>query len=413
MPASAPRRKPSVPAAPPEIAADFSPLLAERHVALAVSGGSDSTALMHLASQWARTNHPGLVLSVLTVDHRLRADSAAEAEQVAGWASALGLPHHVLHWGEDPKPSTGLQAKARAARYGLMAQWCRASGAAALLTAHTLDDQAETVLMRLVRTTSPDSLAGIRPRGAWEGLPLLRPLLGTRRQALRDYLSGRGLSWIDDPSNADTRFERVRVRQALAVTGSGSVMPERLAALAARSARAAELLERMSSHWMAIWLQEDEAGICYLPAEHFRDLPPALAERILGKVIAHYGGGQGQAEAGELRRIVDWASSGEGPVRCTLAGALLGRRKTGIWVTREPGRVQTNPEIVPESGKLLWDKRFLVETAPGSKVSPSAGRKTLVAGGAPVFARMAYPWVEQPPDAAEPPRIRFLRITAG
>jgi len=190
-----------VPAAPPDIAADFSALQAERHVALAVSGGSDSIAMMRLAADWARTNHPGLVLSVLTVDHGLRPEATGEAVRVGQWAAEMGLPHQLLRWTDEPKPVSGIQARARAARYGLMAAWCRSNEAGALLTAHTLDDQAETVLMRLSRTMSPESLAGIHPVGGWEGLPLLRPLLRVRRQALRDWLASVGQAWIDDPSN--------------------------------------------------------------------------------------------------------------------------------------------------------------------------------------------------------------------
>ena len=144
-------------------------------MALAVSGGSDSVALMHLAKSWADANHPDLKLSILTVDHGLRPESAGEAEQVGEWAGAMGLSHHVLAWG-GPKPETGLQARAREARYGLMAQWCRDNDAGLLLTAHTLDDQAETVLMRLERSLSPGSLAGIAAEGSWDGLRLLRPL---------------------------------------------------------------------------------------------------------------------------------------------------------------------------------------------------------------------------------------------
>ena len=162
-----------MPAAAPE-AADFSCLTGAGHVALAVSGGSDSMALLRLTQTWAASHHPGLRLSVLTVDHRLRAASAAEARQVGQWAAALGLSHHILEWAGEPKPKTGIQAAARAARYGLMAAWCRANGAELLLTGHTLDDQAETVAMRMARTASPDSLAGIRPLGDWQGLPLVR-----------------------------------------------------------------------------------------------------------------------------------------------------------------------------------------------------------------------------------------------
>jgi tRNA(Ile)-lysidine synthase len=396
-----------VPAAPPDIEADFARLKAERHVALAVSGGSDSTALMRLAADWARTSHPGLALSVLTVDHGLRPGAAAEAAQVGAWAAAQGLPHHVLRWTEEPKPGTGLQARARAARYGLMAQWCQSHGATALLTAHTLDDQAETVLMRLARTTSPESLAGIRPVGGWDGLPLLRPLLRVKRHALRDWLARIGQGWIEDPSNEDARFERVRARRQL-----GALPPEstaRLAALADRSAVAAALLERCARRWIALSLQEHEAGICHIAVSDFRGLPAALQARILGIVIDRYGGGQAVPEAEEVRRIARWACGAEGPVRCTLGGALLGRRKTGFWVTREAGRIDPAPQLLPEDGKLLWDNRFLVDAVPGAVVTATALRKLPPVPGVPVYAQRAAPWVEQP-AGAPPHHARFLRL---
>lgn len=410
MPAGAPRRKPSVLAAPPDPTADFAPLLAESHVALAVSGGSDSTALMCLAAAWARTNHPALRLSVLTVDHGLRPEAAAEARQVGAWAAARGLAHHALRWNSEPKPATGLQAKARAARYGLMAAWCRSHGAGALLTAHTLDDQAETVLMRLSRTTSPESLAGIRPVGGWDGLPLLRPLLRVKRQSLRDWLAEHRQPWIDDPSNEDVRFERVRARRRLAAMDPE--MAPRLAALAERCARAAMLLDRTARRWISVSLQEHQAGICHVASTDFCVLPAALQERILGIVIACYGGDQAQPEAEELRRIARWACAAEGPVRCTLGGALLGRRKAGFWVTREAGRIEASPQTVPESGKLLWDKRFLVEAAAGSTVAPTADRKVPPIPGVPVHAQRACPWIEQP-AGAPPPRIRFIGLQPG
>lgn len=396
-----------MPAAPPDIAADFSPLKRERHVALAVSGGSDSTALMRLAADWARTNHPGIVLSVLTVDHGLRPEAAAEALQVGRWAAECGLAHHLLRWTEEPKPASGLQARARAARYGLMADWCRAHGASALLTAHTLDDQAETVLMRLARTLSPDSLAGIRPVGDWEGLPLLRPLLGVKRRVLRDWLTTLGQNWIEDPSNDDTRFERVRARQRLATMSPES--SRRLAELAEKCARASALLAACSQRWISFSLQEHEAGICHIAAGDFRPLPAALQERILATIIAHYGGGQGAVEAEELRRVARWACTAEGPVRCTLGGALLGRRKTGFWVTREAARIEARPQVVPGSGKLLWDKRFMIEAMAGSTVTPVASRKLPPIPGVPVYAQRACPWIEQP-EGAPPAVSRFLRL---
>ena len=365
---------------------------------------------MRLAADWARANHPDLLLSVLTVDHGLRAGAAAEAAQVGQWAFGLGLSHHILRWDEEPKPATGIQARARAARYGLMAAWCHAHAATALLTGHTLDDQAETVLMRLSRTMSPESLAGIRPAGNWQGLSLLRPLLGTKRQALRDWLTGWGQPWIEDPSNEDERFERVRARRALA--GMGTASTERLAALADKSARAAALLERSARRWIAFSLREHDAGICHVAAADFRDLPEALQERILAIVIDRYGGGQAVPEADELQRAARWACSSEGPVRCTLGGALLGRRKTGFWVTREAARIAADPELVPDSGKLLWDNRFLIEAVAGATVTPTASRKLPSVPGLPVYAQRARPWVELPPGAP-PARTGFRRLNPG
>ena len=307
---------------------------------------------------------------------------------------------------------TGIQAAARTARYGLMAAWCRANGAALLLTGHTLDDQAETVAMRLARTTSPDSLAGIRPLGDWQGLPLGRPLLGARRQSLRAYLTEIGQQWIDDPSNEDSRFERVRVRRALADAERAGTAPDRLAALAAVNADEARQLATAADAWLAQALDEREAGYCILPAAAFRSLSEPLQQRVLARVIAHYGGQAPQPEAGELRRLARWAAADLGPPRRTLGGAVAGRRKRDFWVTRELGRIPAAPVIVPESGRILWDRRFLIEAAPGSLVSAAAARRPELGAGVPVFAREAYPWVERPPGTPDPVRIGFRPLVA-
>lgn len=367
-------------------------------------------ALMRLALDWAASHRPGLTLSVLTVDHRLRRESAMEARQVAQWAAALGLSHHVLDWTDEPKPETGLQASARAARYGLMTAWCRENGAEVLLTGHTLDDQAETVAMRLARTTSPDSLAGIRPMGDWQGLRIVRPLLGVRRQPLRAYLESTGQPWIDDPSNDDSRFERVRVRRALAAAERAGTAPHWLAGLATASAAEAAGMAQDAEAWLGRWLVEHPAGFCVVPATAFRELPEKLQQRVLGRITSHYGGEGPRPEAEELRRLACWAGGEAGAARRTLAGAMFGRRKPGFWVTREPGRIAVSPGIVPEAGKLVWDKRFLIEAGPGSAITPARARRPELGEGVPVFAREAYPWVEQPAGSSAPVRITFRQL---
>jgi tRNA(Ile)-lysidine synthase len=400
-----------VPAAAPEDA-DFSALRGVSHAALAVSGGSDSMALMRLTQAWAARHHPNLTLSVLTVDHRLRTASTAEAGQVGQWAAALGLSHHILSWSDDPKPATGIQAAARAARYGLMTGWCRDHRAELLLTGHTLDDQAETVAMRLVRTASPDSLSGIRPLGGWQGLPLVRPLLGVRRQALRAYLDSLGQAWIDDPSNDDSRFERVRVRRALAEAERAGTATDWLADLAAASAAEARELAAAADAWLAAALDEHESGCCMVPLAAFRALSGELRQRVLARIVGHYGGESPAPAPAELRRLAAWAAGEGGPLRRTLGGIVAGRRKHGFWVAREPGRLAAAPVTVPETGRLLWDARFVIVAAPGSTVTPAGTRRPPLGDGVPVFARKTCPWVEQPAGSPAPERISFRRLAA-
>lgn len=362
---------------------------------------------MRLARDWAVNHHPDMRISVLTVDHGLRPDAAPEARRVGEWAQALGLSHHVLVW-EGQKPETGLQAKAREARYNLLVAWCRSHDAGVLLTGHTLDDQAETVLMRLDRSLGPGSLAGIAAQGSFDGFQLFRPLLAARREALRDYLTGLGQDWIEDPSNDDRRFERVRVRQALSGLLRHGVTPERLAALAQSSSRTNLLLERLASQWLARWLTEEEAGICHVPAGPFITLPEQLQQNILAHIIRHYGGGQFRPEAAELRRLARWVE--QGPVRCTLGGALLGRRKQGFWVTREAARIAVEPMIIPAGGAAVWDGRFHITAAPGSVVRAAGDVAVGLSAEVPAFVRRVYPVVEQPEGAPEAPRIAVLRL---
>lgn len=182
-------------------------------LAVAVSGGADSLALLKLAAQ----AFPGR-LEAITVDHGLRAESAEEAERVRAIAATLGVPHAILRL-DQPLQGPGLQAAAREARYRAMAKHGLAMGIGALLTAHHADDQAETLLMRLNRSSGLSGLAGIRERQQMHGLLVLRPLLGVRRRALRLVLEGTPWPIAEDPANVDERFDRARARRLLARGG--------------------------------------------------------------------------------------------------------------------------------------------------------------------------------------------------
>ena len=206
----------------------FAGLKNEHHVLIAVSGGSDSIALLHLFHQWAM-NCGRPKLTVATIDHGLRMESAAEARHVAKICAGLGIPHIIETW-SGQKPQSGVSEKAREARYALLSVAAKKAGASAIVLGHTMDDQRETVLMRVLRAGAVDmaarpdrttsrGLAGMRIIGNYCGPPyfgpvkLLRPLLAVGRQELRNYLTTRGISWIDDPGNEDLKYERIRIRQ--------------------------------------------------------------------------------------------------------------------------------------------------------------------------------------------------------
>ncbi|MGH6855545.1 MAG: tRNA lysidine(34) synthetase TilS [Aestuariivirga sp.] len=332
-------------------------------MALAVSGGSDSMALLRLAAQWQGMPR----LTVLTVDHGLRAEAVQETRQVAEWAAQAGLAHVTLQW-NSAKPQTGVQAKARTARYDLMSGWCRDNDVPVLLTAHTLDDQAETVLMRLARTTSLDSLAGIYRWSRWNETELFRPLLDERRDDLKTYLRSLGQPWIDDPSNEDDRFERVRIRKAMPVLGELGITATALAQLAAEAQRSSQALWGATNDWVQSHVTRHETGFCTVPVDAFDDQTEGLKPRILGWLISRYGAGKMPELAG-LQFLSAWLALGA-PGRRTLGGAVIVRRKRELLIGREPGRIDPAPVALPDTGAVLWDERFEVFAEAGSHVIP-------------------------------------------
>lgn len=194
---------------------DFTPLDKAANILIGVSGGPDSLALMHLASEWTLKMAGEAAFErkvfIATVDHGLRSGSRQEAETVARWAEAIGLPHKILIW-EGKKPCTRIQERARDARYGLLREYAAEIEARVLLTAHHADDQAETILFRLLRGSGIAGLAGMEPCVAREGLIHCRPLLAMPKSALIEVCEKRGQPFLTDPSNANSAFARTRLR---------------------------------------------------------------------------------------------------------------------------------------------------------------------------------------------------------
>jgi len=276
---------------------------ADARLGVAVSGGPDSLALLLLAAE-AR---PGRV-EAATVDHALRPESGAEAAFVGEACARLDVPHVILSADWREKPETAIQERARAMRYRLLGDWARERGLT-ILTAHHLDDQAETLLMRLARGAGVRGLAGMR-----SAAHVLRPLLGWRHSELEAVCAAAGIEPVRDPSNDDEQFERVRVRKAL--RAMGWLDPAALAASAAHLADADEALEwAVHAEWQRA-VTEDAGTIVYRPS----DAPAEIRRRILRRtVLALAAEGEPELRGGELDRLVAALANGE---KATLRGVL-------------------------------------------------------------------------------------------
>jgi tRNA(Ile)-lysidine synthase len=291
-------------------------------------------ALMWLCAQWALEEQDPPRLTVLTVDHGLRPESAGEAARVIEQARELKLPAVVLRWHGD-KPATGVQARARAARYELLADWCIDNGAGALVTAHSLDDQAETVLMRLARGSGVDGLSAMRPLRQ-DKVAILRPLLGVPRARLRSTLAAAGVGWVEDPANEDPRYERVRWRRALKLLEHEGLAPGMIALSARRLERARQALEYATSRLEATAVAHEAKHASFRLAA-LQDEPEELRLRLLRRLIVRYGAGGAPPELSALERVSAWISEGVSGGR-TLAGCRIARGKDLVRISREPPR---------------------------------------------------------------------------
>jgi len=343
-----------------------------RHrVVVALSGGSDSVALLLLIREFLKQSGSIVRLHAVTVDHALRPESAREAEAVAARCRALAVDHRTLRW-EGPKPSAGVIAAARDARYDLLARAADDIGADIVLTGHTLDDQAETVAMRAGRGSGA-GMAGMAFATLFDGrIWLVRPLLGMRRQALRDYLNARGEGWIDDPSNLNHAFERVRVR-----AGLSDPEIEKLAVDAAGAGRERQELSAAAASLIGHFGSMPAPGLFRLDPEFLRGAYPGDGNRGDSEAAAHAmrallataGGTPYLPDRERTVALVGRLAAGE-PLRATLSRAAVEAGSNGIWIRREARNLPTPSQ----AGRAqLWDGRWRIAAegeAAGLAVGP-------------------------------------------
>lgn len=314
---------------------------------VAVSGGGDSMALLHLAACFA--SDAGVTLRAVSVNHHLREEAAEELALVARACEGLGVAHDVLGWsGWDGRGN--VQDQARQARYQLMADWARAQGVRQILLGHTADDQAETVLMRLGRGAGVDGLRAMRPVREWLGVTWGRPLLGLRRDALRGFLEQAGVTWAEDPTNRDTHYTRIQLRNLQAALTDAGITVEALGRVAQNMATAQEALEAQTDAVMRDVLR-CAFGAVSIDRDKLSRVPGEIQRRVILRCLnwlkpAAYAPRQVKVE-GFLAAVLEGAAA-------TLEGCQTCDHKGQSWVFREWSSVQA----VETTADQLWDGRW-------------------------------------------------------
>ncbi|WJH40719.1 tRNA lysidine(34) synthetase TilS [Aliirhizobium terrae] len=344
---------------------------------------------MLIALHQALSSRPGNQhrLVAATVDHGLRPEAADEALVVARLCEELSIPHRILRWQGD-KPESGISAAAREARYQLLLKAAGTFNADAIVTGHTFDDQMETVAMRATRKSDDGNLglagmadAVLLDRRCW----LLRPLLATRREAIRDFLREQGRGWIDDPSNVDRHYERVRVRSSLQSETllSPASIREAGRRRAQLSAAAADIARR--------YLQVQHGVLAHLGRDVLAE-EASVVRHLLGTLAAILGGRSHMPAAKTMDRVMAVLSNGQPlggqPDRMTAGRVIFDLRRQGLFIHRE-ARDLLSMHVGPEEC-ALWDSRFRLE---------NRGGRELIVGPTPADRDLALAMFEDVPPA--------------
>jgi tRNA(Ile)-lysidine synthase len=326
-----------------------------RQIAVGVSGGADSMALTLLLDAWARRR--GVALTALTVDHGLRDDSATEANVVGMWLRKRGISHETLKPCRE-RPASGIQSAARRWRLDAFDAWCRDHEAGSVLLAHTAEDQAETLWLRILADSGPDGLAAMQREIRVAGLTIARPLLSVPKERLVATCRAHGQEWIEDPSNQNPQFTRVRLRRLapeLDKLGLGS----REALRIAQGMSAARLaMDRYCATFLAEHGGVLAIGAAWFDGAAYSKLPTEFGDLLLSRMTQAVGGAKLPPRRARVAKLAELLRSTTPPVTRTLSGCLVSRhRDNRVWVFREVAACEP-PISLREGRKTRWDNRF-------------------------------------------------------
>ncbi len=336
--------------------AQLAPFESNPIIAVAVSGGADSMALALLTHDWARASGGHAV--ALTVDHRLRRESTAEAEQVASWCAQAGMEHHILSL-NLPRLHSSIQATARDARYRILTAFCREHHILHLLTAHHRDDQTETLLFRLARGSGIGGLAAMAGISDISGIRLLRPLLTTPKERLLDTLMAQSHPWIEDPSNDNPAYTRNVIRHNLTLLPDAHEVSQQVSQLSQSFGNARKILEYKLASQLAGMLFIYPEGYAILNRSAFMDSPFELSMGALSSAMMTLSGESAIPRNGQLERLQGELM--EGVAKRSFSGLMFEWQEgAGGWlITREPNAMEGILTIRANT-PLEWDNRFSV-----------------------------------------------------
>lgn len=337
----------------------FDPINNHKKIGLAVSGGADSIALLVLVHRWLAQKMSGPRVIVYTMDHGLRDASASECQQVEKIATQFGYEARTLVW-QGMKPSTGIQAAARHARYILMGQAMKEDGVEILLTGHHGEDQAETVLMRLAHSSGIGGLRGMDNITEIMGTSIFRPFLALPKARLAGVVSAADLEIANDPSNEDTKYERVRWRnllEPLAEMGLNSLV---LRNFATRMGRANAALDEIAQGAYESSVKNDQFGVGSISLKTFINLGAETGIRVLSRMIFAASGGRSKGGLGQLENIVEMIAN-QPFDGVSVAGCMVQKYNATIVVFREAYRIENDVIQLDPLEKIIWDQRFSVE----------------------------------------------------